>query len=335
MHVLLIERFTQAAGVSIRLDFDAEGRLYYNSLKVVGSVYTCDLFKSWDGGATWGPAQFAWGGDKQWMTIDRTGGIGHGHIYQSWSIFGSCCVDSTFNRSTDGGQIFSQPIPNTISDPPIWGTLAVSSDGTLYIAGANYGGGGFLVSRSSDAKNPAVATTIDSTTSVNLGGNIQFGQGLASPNPDGLLGQAWIAVDNSGTASDGYLYLLCSVNPPGPDPLDVYFSRSINSGVSWSTPLRVNDDISNSNWQWFGTMSVAPNGRIDVIWNDTRNTGLHNESELFYAFSTDNGLSFSTNQQVSPTFDSHLGWPNQNKLGDYYDMISDDVGAHVAWAATF
>jgi hypothetical protein len=38
---------------------------------------------------------------------------------------------------------------------------------------------------------------------------------------------------------------------------------------------------------------------------------------------------------VSPVFDSWVGWPNQNKIGDYYDMISDDVGAHVAWAATF
>jgi hypothetical protein len=30
-----------------------------------------------------------------------------------------------------------------------------------------------------------------------------------------------------------------------------------------------------------------------------------------------------------------LGYPNQNKIGDYYDMISDNTGAHVAYAATF
>ena len=34
----------------------------------------------------------------------------------------------------------------------------------------------------------------------------------------------------------------------------------------------VNDDpTGNGAWQWFGTMSVAPDGRIDAIWNDTRN----------------------------------------------------------------
>jgi hypothetical protein len=30
-----------------------------------------------------------------------------------------------------------------------------------------------------------------------------------------------------------------------------------------------------------------------------------------------------------------VGFPNQSKLGDYYDIHSDLVGADVAWAATF
>jgi hypothetical protein len=82
-------------------------------------------------------------------------------------------------------------------------------------------------------------------------------------------------------------------------------------------------------------MSVAPNGRIDVVWNDTRNTGQANLSELFYTFSMDGGLSWAENVPVSPVFNSYLGWPNQDKLGDYYDMISDNAGASVAYAATF
>ncbi len=30
-----------------------------------------------------------------------------------------------------------------------------------------------------------------------------------------------------------------------------------------------------------------------------------------------------------------MGDRNRNKLGDYYDMVSDDTGADVAYAATF
>ncbi|MCH7872670.1 MAG: hypothetical protein IID33_13315 [Planctomycetes bacterium] len=100
----------------------------------------------------------------------------------------------------------------------------------------------------------------------------------------------------------------------------------------------MNDDPAGINaWQWFGTMSVAPNGRIDVVWNDTRNHLFPeaNMSELFYSFSLDGGVNWSTNTQLSPAFDSHLGYPNQYKMGDYYDMISDNAGANLAYAATF
>jgi hypothetical protein len=34
-------------------------------------------------------------------------------------------------------------------------------------------------------------------------------------------------------------------------------------------------------------------------------------------------------------WNSQLGWPNQNKIGDYYHMVSDLNGADLAWAATF
>ena len=30
-----------------------------------------------------------------------------------------------------------------------------------------------------------------------------------------------------------------------------------------------------------------------------------------------------------------FGWPQQNKIGDYYDMVSDNLGADVAYSATF
>ena len=118
--------------------------------------------------------------------------------------------------------------------------------------------------------------------------------------------------------------------------MDVRFARSTDGGQTWSTSVRVNDDPAGTNaWQWFGTMSVAPDGRIDVVWNDTRASGQGQVSELYYASSTDGGQSWSKNVPASPAFDSHLGWPSQDKLGDYYHMVSENAVAHLAWAATF
>ena len=121
---------------------------------------------------------------------------------------------------------------------------------------------------------------------------------------------------------------------------DVTFSKSRDAGVTWTEAVRVHDDpIDSGAWQWFGMMSVAPNGRIDVVWNDTRNhldAPNANLSELYYAFSTDAGETWSPNVQVSPVFDSQIGYPyGSPKLGDYYHMVSDNLGVNVAYAATF
>jgi hypothetical protein len=98
----------------------------------------------------------------------------------------------------------------------------------------------------------------------------------------------------------------------------------------------VNDDPENNGaYQWFGTMSVAPNGRIDAIWNDTRNSPTMTFSQVYYSYSYDAGRTWTRNIPVSPFYAHGIGYPNQNKIGDYYHMISDDDGAALAYAATF
>lgn len=303
------------------LDFTSDGRLYYNSLT---EDFTTDVFTSTNGGETYPASVDAFGGDKQWQAIDRSGLVSDGNIYQAWSVNAGCCGINMFNRSTDDAGSFDSPV--TINQQPRWGNMTVGPNGTVYVIGVTNSQSTFVVATSTNASDSGQSPTF-TTTTVNMGGEIAI---FTDPNPQGLGGQAYIAVD----PTNGNLYALCAVDPAGSDPQDVHFVRSTNAGVSWSTPVKVNDDIGN-NYQWFGTMSVAPNGRIDVVWVDTRDTVAANLGALYYAFSTDGGLTWSANEQLSPVFNSHLGWPQQNKLGDYYDMESDLVGADLAWAATF
>ncbi|MFT7450689.1 MAG: Neuraminidase (sialidase) [Patescibacteria group bacterium] len=148
----------------------------------------------------------------------------------------------------------------------------------------------------------------------------------AGPNPNGMLGKVWVATDHSDGPSRGY---------DNNDPAGMMFSRSTDGGLTWSEAIQINTDDNSSNWQWFGSMSVAPNGRIDVTWLDTRDDPGTVLSSLYYASSFDGGLTWTENERLSDAFDPHLGWPNQNKIGDYNHMISDNEGAHLAWAATF
>lgn len=310
------------------LDSDAEGNFYYNSL-TNSPTFFCDVFKSSTGGATWDSKVYAQGGDKQWMTIDLTNGPGKGHIYSFWTSSFSVCSPGFFTRSTDNGASFEDCV--VIPNDPYWGTLTVGLNSELYIGGSI--GFDFLVAKSLNAKDSSQVVAWDMTTVVNLDGNINFGVG---PNPGGLLGQTNIGVDTSGGPYNGNVYLLCSVERnSNSDPLDVMFARSTDGGVSWSSPVRVNDDIGTTAYQWFGTMSVAPNGRIDVVWLDTRDNPGTVLSSLYYSNSTDGGVTWSQNERLSGFFDPHVGWPQQQKMGDYFDMISDAGGAYLAWAATF
>src|SRR5437762_11113002 len=131
--------------------------------------------------------------------------------------------------------------------------------------------------------------------------------------------------------------MLASVQPTGFNTgIDVMFARSTDGGLTFSAPHRINDDpINHSKWHWFGTFSVAPNGRIDAVWFDTRNAANNTDSQLFYSFSSDGGVTWSTNVAVSNSFNAFEGYPVQNKIGDYITIVSDNTGGDVAYSATF
>ena len=310
---------------------DAKGIFYYLGISN-SSTFACDLLRSTNGGVTWQSAGPALGGDKEWMAIDTTGGPGDGNIYQAWSPFYNVYNNPSqmFTRSTDGGQTWMNAI--LIPQFPYWGTMDIGPNGELYILGTDQSS--FWVNRSTNATNRNVTPTFDLTRQVNLGGVLPFG--LPGVNPGGLLGQGWITVDRSSGPTRGNVYVLCSVtNDPG-NLVNVMFSRSTDGGLTWSAPLRINDDAPTQHAaHWFGTLSVAPNGRVDACWNDTRHSPNNSLSELYYSWSDDGGLTWAPNRPLSPAFDQSLGYPQQSKMGDYIGMISLNEGACIAYTATF
>src|SRR5438477_727928 len=308
------------------------GQFFYLSLQsdVNLSFFCDDLWRSTNGGQAWtllSGERGGGGGDKQWFTIDKTNGPGHGFQYQSDDGINCSGGGVQFQRSTNGGVTWQTPI--TIPHAPVYGTLDVDTNGNLFVGGE---GSSFYCVRSSSAQIGSQTPTFDRSTAVNMGGFI----GSGGINPAGLDGMVFLAVDRSGTATSNNIYMLASVVPSGRSTTDVMFVRSTDGGVTFSAPHKINDDpVNPSKWHWFGTFSVAPNGRIDSVWYDTRNAANNTDSQLFYSWSTDGGVTWAPNVAVSNSFNPFEGYPNQSKIGDYITIVSDNTGANVAYSATF
>ena len=310
-----------------------DGKMFYNSL--IQTFYSY-IWLSQDDGMSWvnlQPTGNATGGDKQWHLIDNNpASPGYHFQYQLWSTAGNNWGGRQFSRSTDGGVTWLNPV--NIPNRPVWGTLDVDSTGNLFIGGVNLNTGQIWCARSTNAKNGGVTPSFDQNSDVDLGGDISSSEPI---NPAGLVGQVFLTIDRSGTATNDNIYMAASVVPTGfTTGTDMMFVRSTDGGQSFGLPVRINDDpINHNKWHWMGTISVAPNGRIDALWLDTRNAPDDEYSQLFYSYSTDGGVTWSANQAISALFNPHVGYPQQDKIGDYLTSVSDDLGADVTYPATF
>src|SRR5437867_3855460 len=79
------------------LGSDETGNFFYLSLL---ESFCENMYGSLDFGQTWTRLQSdgdAGGGDKQWFTIDKTGGPGHGFQYQAWSTSAPCAGFGQFS----------------------------------------------------------------------------------------------------------------------------------------------------------------------------------------------------------------------------------------------
>ena len=305
--------------------------------------FSLHLYHSFDGGMSWPmvtPVEsVVTSGDKGWIVTDTTGGPGDGNLYGGWNNFnygGQCFV-----RSTDGGATFTPAKRIADRSGTQWMLhFAVGPAGEVYAAWRNYLDDAIYVTKSTNAWNVGVTPTFDAFgpgghDGLDLKIDDSNDPGFPVINPSGFH-QVYVDVDRSNGPRSGWVY--CVWADGRNDGADILLARSKDGGFTWETGFRVNDDLlGNGAFQWMPAMSVAPNGRIDVLWYDTRNdlADPFPESQLYYAWSGDGGATWSVNRRASDPFDTRIGWPVQQKIGDYIQSVSRQLDVSVAYAATF
>src|SRR5437773_9695473 len=151
---------------------DETGTFFYLSLL---QTFCENMYRSTNGGQSWTELQpdgLADGGDKQWFTIDKTGGPGHGFQYQSSDGVNCSGSGVQFQRSTDGGVTWQAPI--IIPTGPTDGTLDVDTNGNLFIGGEGNTLNSLSCVRSSNAQTGNQTPSFDQVTQqINMGGDLQ------------------------------------------------------------------------------------------------------------------------------------------------------------------
>ncbi len=316
---------------------DTAGAFYYfhlsnpsvgNWIDRIVCQKTTNLGQSWNDGAAIGlngtKAQ-----DKEWAIVDRN----NNNIYVTWTQFddyGSQNPEDVsiirFSKSTDGGQTFSEAIRlNSVpgdcidDDNTVEGAVpALGPNGEIYVSWA--GPQGLLFDRSTDQGE----TWLDNDIFIS---DFPGGWAIDIPGISRCNGLPVTICDTSNSPYRGTIYVNWTDQRNGEDDTDVWISKSIDGGVTWSAPIRVNDDEPGKQ-QFFTWMTIdQTTGYLYFVFYDRRNYDDTN-TDVYMAISKDGGNTFSNFKVSESPF-----IPYSNIFfGDYTNITAHNGVVRPIWA---
>ncbi len=147
---------------------------------------------------------------------------------------------------------------------------------------------------------------------------------------------AYLAIDNSGGAHDGRLYLAYTAEEQGQHVVfDIFLTYSDDNGQTWSTPRPIHPSASAGTQQFYSSIFVNPEGKLIISWFDRRNHPQGSKLTDFYVgVSSDGGETFQEVKVNSALtdFSKILHSGNNFGVGDYQNITATNNMAYVFWA---
>ncbi len=311
--------------------FDKDGNVYFECGAGTGPANrgVAYVSKSTDGGLTWGIPVVAFG------TTTEVKGVGfdkistnpaNGDVY----VVGQGGPDGEniagyrifFTRSTDHGASFSSPVQISRPSDGAYTSDPYASAGvdpnTVYVTygGASSANQGFYA-----YDQVFIAKSTDGGATFSTGQKLLDVTPLPSVLPnlvqDLTASNLWSAVDRG----SGEIYINFVDYRNG--DADVWLLRVRDTGNAFLLDglTRVNDDpVANGADQFFPFLSLAPNGRIDICFQDRRYAPGNILLFTTCAYSSDGGISFTNVQVTKEGFDAS----NNIFIADYDWQASTD-----------
>ncbi|MGH9267045.1 MAG: sialidase family protein, partial [Acidimicrobiales bacterium] len=249
--------------------------------------------------------------------------------------------------SEDGGRSFAEPVDVSASYAPKFkaadGTelpigmgftapsLALDGDGTLYA---------LYPAAAPSAFPPASATPelpMLLAKSTDRGRTFSFTEAVPRlAHNEGVQILRWT---RQGGAR-GTLHMIFEDKPDQPRngaDRDIFHARSTDGGATFSAPRRLNDDDpAQLRVQVTPNLAVTDDGRVEAVWWDFRHDRGSFVNDVYAAYSTDNGSTWSANLRLSDqSVDRRLGvWSNGYDIRQPPGIAAAPELSVVAWDDT-
>jgi len=276
----------------------------------------------------------------------------YGHSYTVYTEFGGSYVNRiVFTKTTTGG--VSWTTVSVLSPPVASGhhhqgcDITAGPEGNVYSVWANC----LTSGQNSTEDSLGFAKSTDGGTTWAITKNNAFdmnGIRAGSFGPWGIrvAGFPRVDVDRSGGARNGWIYTVAAQkNFAGGDAADIFMWRSSNLGVTWSAPIRVNQDAANGKLQYHAAINVDAGGGVNVVYHDCRNSNNNDSVQTFVNRSVDGGNTWTEILVSDAKFrPAPISGTATGYQGDYIGITSGNnriipnwadnrIGRYQSWAA--
>jgi hypothetical protein len=278
------------------VDFDTKGRAYqvklpFNAYWVnlrpnaaVMVSYSDDMGAHWVTGNGGQPLetspnasslQFGHVEDKQFVAVNHiVGNKYQDHVYAVWSVFNGNSVDLRISVSRDHGLTFSRynsfTAPSGSGPASFYVPPSIDANGDLYLAVAG-----------EDKQTKGSRESLYVAKSTDDGRTFTFSKAVSGVGviPSCCLPNTTFrdGITEGFAASPtyaGHLYMAYEDWDFANGQMDVKFVQSTNAGITWSAPVKVNDNAESATLgytdQFQPTVAAGPNGAVAIAFYDRR-----------------------------------------------------------------
>ncbi len=312
------------------LDYDAS---FSVSHSVISFYRSTDKGISWTGPYTNSDGSLPVFEDKQFITIDNTGGPYDGNVYCSWTRFPNP-DQIMIIRSTDQAQTFQPPVVvgpvqtstgcgANVIDAGQFSIPLVTSNGNVHVFWQGYAldSGGSCTGRTvikHVVSTDGAQTFTPEDTVLTVSGYTYANGGIDTYSEPVAMS------DITGGPFDGNIYVtFTNQGPEDAGYTDVDFIKSTDNGATWTSRLQINDDPNSELFDSFHPWLVCnEDGILITIFYDERfGAPTYNLFDLMAAYSFDGGETFTTNHRIttvssSPGSLKHAAGPPPFVIGD-------------------